>query len=224
MSKNVSGWLIIGLCSLMLSCPEPGAASIGNIKEFLNTCPKNDPVYNQIKHDFTIRRNGVIVPFDTISCSEPVSSMNIAQYSTELIILQGLRVMYYMDLGQSGHLPWTSGTLYQWMKSKIKGFHIDNTLPAKFSGACCSSFPDGMYFSMQDSDDSARDSDRTWQGIAGNIGFYAHEVRHLDGPNHSCVWDPENQTVYTGLGLQPCEPEQFWNTMVAGKKLAERGY
>jgi len=40
MSKNVSGWLIIGLCSLMLSCPEPGAASIGNIKEFLNTCPR----------------------------------------------------------------------------------------------------------------------------------------------------------------------------------------
>ncbi len=189
MGKKIAGWVLVGLCLLILFYPESGAASIGNIKEFLNTCPKNDPIYNQIKHDFAIRRNGVIVPFDTISCSEPVSSMNIAQYSAELIILQGLRVIYYMDLGQSGHLPWTSGTLYQWMKSKIKGFHIDDTLPEGISGQCCTSFPDGLYFLMRGGSDSNREFDRTWNGIAGNIGFYAHEVRHLDGPNHSCDWN-----------------------------------
>ncbi len=78
MGKKMTGWLLMGLCSLILFCPETGTASIGNIKAFLDTCPKNDPAYNQIKNDFTIRHNGVIVPADSITCSEPVSSMPIA--------------------------------------------------------------------------------------------------------------------------------------------------
>ena len=184
MGKKIVGWLLIALCSLILFSPENGTASIGNIKEFLNTCPKNDPVYNQIKNDFTIRRNGVVVPFDGIACTEPTSSMNIAQYTDELIVLQGLRTSYYMDYGQSGHLPWTPGTLYQWMKSKIKGFNIDD---AATNNSCCETFPDGVYVTLTKSDDFNRDFDRAWKGIEGNIGLYAHEVRHLDNfPHVNC--------------------------------------
>ena len=50
--------------------------------------------------------------------------MALSQYTDELIVLQGLRTIYYMDLGRSGHLPWTAGTLYGWMKSKIGGINI----------------------------------------------------------------------------------------------------
>ncbi len=135
MAKKTAGWLLIGLCCLIFFSPETGTASIGHIKEFLNTCPQNDPAYNQIRNDFIIRRNGVVV--GDIPCTEPTSSLNIAQYSDELIVLQGLRAIYYMDYGQAGHLPWTTGTLYQWMKSKIGGINIDD-----FAGSswCCQNF------------------------------------------------------------------------------------
>ncbi|RPH83099.1 MAG: hypothetical protein EHM75_12395 [Desulfobacteraceae bacterium] len=182
MGKKAAGWLFIGLCSLIIFCPETGTASIWNIKAFLNTCPQNDPAYNQIRSDFTIRRNGVVV--GNIPCSEPTSAMNIAQYTDELIVLQGLRTIYYMDSGQAGHLPWTPGTLYQWMKSKIKGFNIDDA--ATFN-SCCGTIQGGLYVTLIHSDDFNRDFDRAWKGIEGNIGLYAHEVRHLDNfPHANC--------------------------------------
>jgi hypothetical protein len=92
MAKRIAGWLLTGLFFLIPLYPETGSASIGNIKKFLDTCPKNDPVYNQIKKDFTIRHNGVVVPLDGIACSEPISSLPIAQYTDELIILLGIRI------------------------------------------------------------------------------------------------------------------------------------
>ncbi len=61
MAKKTAGWLLIGLCCVIFFSPETGTASIGHIKEFLNTCPQNDPAYNQIRNDFIIRRNGVVV-------------------------------------------------------------------------------------------------------------------------------------------------------------------
>ena len=206
MGRKTIGLLLFGLGCLLVLRSGTGEASIGNIKEFLNTCPKNDPAYNQIKSDFTIRRNGVVVPMDGIACSDPVSSMPIAQYADELTILQGLRIIYYMDYGQTGHLPWTSGSLYPWMKSQIKGFHIDETLPAGVAGQCCENFPDGLYFSMGTTDDFNRNLDRSWKGIEGNIGFYTHEIRHLTGPPHDCEWDAglakfTSDKVYNPLNL-----------------------
>jgi hypothetical protein len=50
----------------------------------------------------------------------PVSQLPISQYTDELIVLQGLRAVVYMDLG-SNQLPWAPGTLYDWMKSKMTG-------------------------------------------------------------------------------------------------------
>src|SRR5580765_2298779 len=95
---------------------------IDNIYHFLDTCPASDPAVAQILSDFTIRSNGVIVT--QFPCTEPPSSMALANYTDPLIILQGLRVIYYMDRGKSGHLPWTSGSLYNWMKSQIKGIDV----------------------------------------------------------------------------------------------------
>ena len=83
-----------------------GVGDITNISEFLERCPTNDPVYQKIRIDFQIRRNDEIV--GDIPCSEPISSIPVADYTDELITLQGLRTMFWMDRGLAGHLPWTS--------------------------------------------------------------------------------------------------------------------
>jgi hypothetical protein len=159
-------------------------AFIDNIEDFLNKCPTSDPIYTTIQTDFEIRRNGVVV--GTPSCSEPVTQMMLGQYTDELIALQGLRVIYYMDLGRTGHLPWTAGTLYGWIGSKIGGINISDTTSVSF---CCVQFSGKPkpYIVIKAQDDLNRDFDRMWRGISGNIDLYFHEVRHLDNPGHvSC--------------------------------------
>ncbi len=154
---------------------------IQNIDVFLEQCPTSDSAFAQIWSDFKIRRNGELVPVP--ACQEPVSAIPTAQYTDELIVLQGLRTIYSMDRGQSGHLPWTGGkTLYDWMKSRIVGIDIRDG-----SGSyCCEDFG-GLFIVVGAQDDFNRDFDRRWRGIAGNIDLYAHETRHVDGfPHTSC--------------------------------------
>ena len=70
-------------------------SQINDIKSFLDQCPTTDPVIDTILKDFEIRLNGNLVT--EFPCYEPVSSMNVANYSNPLIYLQTLRVIYYMD-------------------------------------------------------------------------------------------------------------------------------
>ena len=155
------------------------SVSITDIEQFLNTCPEGDPATSQIRADIEIRRDLVLV--SEIPCSEPVSEMPIAEYTDELILLQGLRVAYYMDFGRSGHLPWTSGSFYDWMKSKIGGFTITS---GGGGGFCCTTIDGRLYPTYGAADEFQRNVDRRWRGIAGNIAFLAHEVRHVDGFPH----------------------------------------
>ena len=179
----------------------PTAPYIRNIGQFLEQCPDRDPAYAEIKKDFEIRKDGN--PTTDPVCTEPISAMPIAQYTDALIVRQGLRVIYYMDRGQSGHLPWTPGTMYDWMKSKIGGININTGL---IGGYCCSEINGKRYINIGTSDDPERGGDREWSGIAGNIDFYAHEVRHVDGYGHSSCcgiangcddsFDPANLSAY----------------------------
>jgi hypothetical protein len=168
-----------GEADFMTTVSRPDPISIENIAEFLKICPNNDPHYAEIRNDFKIRRNGVLV--GDIPCTEPVSNLPLSQYTEELITLQGLRAVYYMDHGKSGHLPWTSGTLYQWMKSKIGGINISDSATYSY---CCDQYDGQLYIVVKSSDDFNRDFDRYWRGISGNIGLYAHETRHVDGYGH----------------------------------------
>jgi hypothetical protein len=153
-----------------------------DIGTLLSTCPQHDPVYSQIRSDFEIRRNGVLV--QDIPCSEPISQLPISQYTDELIVVQGLRAVFYMDLG-STPLPWAPGmTLYDWMKSKMAGINISDTAG---NSSCCEMLDGKRFFTLKAQDDSNRNFDRGWRGISGNIDLYAHELRHLDGfPHVSC--------------------------------------
>lgn len=111
---------------------------IRNINRFLDQCPANDPALARIRGDFEIRRDGA--PTVLPSCSEPVSQMPSNAYTDELMLLQALRVVYYMDQGMSGHLPWTPGTLYDWMRSKVGGINI---ISSGGGPGCCTTMPRG---------------------------------------------------------------------------------
>ncbi len=169
-------------CILACACAVPAAAQIRNIRKFLEQCPQNDPAYAQIRADFELRRAGL--PATVGPCTEPVSAMPTSAYTDELLIVQGLRVMYYMDRGQSGLHPWTGGkTLYDWMKTKIGGFDIQ---PGGGS-FCCNSFGGRLFIGVGAQNDFNREFDKKWIGIAGNIDLYTHEARHVDGfPHVSC--------------------------------------
>jgi hypothetical protein len=188
--------------------PAPLAASpskhyIPNIAAFLQQCPDRDPAYAEIKRDFEVRRNDKTTAEPV--CTEPISAMTTAQYTDELIARQGLRVIYYMDRGQSGHLPWTPGSLYDWMKSRIQGIDI---IDGVVGGYCCATLDGKLFFVAGNEDGPNRDADRTWSGLAGNIAFYAHEVRHTEGDHYlhsSCcgiangcdnAFDPNNLSAY----------------------------
>ena len=155
-----------------------GTPFINNIESFLDTCPSSDSATAQIRNDFQIRRNGILV--GDILCSEPISQLPVSQYTDELIALQGLRVIYYMDRGRRGHLPWTPGSLYDWMKTKIGGIDIRDG-----SGSFCCESIDGKLYMAVGAQDLNRDFDRKWEGISGNINLYAHETRHVDGFFHT---------------------------------------
>ena len=180
-----------------------GKAIALNIGPLLDSCPQSDPAYEQIRRDFEIRRNGV--PVGDVFCAEPASQLPLSQYTDELIVLQSLRSVYSMDLG-ANHLPWAPGTLYEWMKSKMTGIDISDT--AAFS-SCCETIDGKRFFIRKAQDDFNRDFDRQWIGISGDIGLYAHELRHLDGfPHTSCCGIPGgcdqtyDETNLTPYGIQ----------------------
>jgi hypothetical protein len=152
-------------------------AQINDIKSFLDQCPTNDPIVDTILKDFEIRLNGNIVT--EFPCYEPVSSMNVLNYSNPLIYLQTLRVIYYMDRNMiCPHLPWTDTTLYVWMKNRVDGINIRDGVPG---GYCCEVINGKTFFVTGNPDESNRAFDKKWIGISGNIDFFVHEVRHTDG-------------------------------------------
>ena len=139
--------------------------------------PTSDPAYSQIRNDFIIRREGVVVT--DVPCQEPISQIPIAQYTDELIVLQALRTIYYIDKGRHGHLLWTPGTLYDWLKARVGGINITSIGALdQFLG---NSFGDGRsYFNVRAKDEFNRNWQRTWVGMAEFIALMMHERRHAD--------------------------------------------
>lgn len=205
MKSTIGLLLSILLAAAAAGQPAPDATSSGRITDidaFLARCPSSDPALPEILRDFELRRDGI--PAALPPCSEPVSQLSVAQYTDELIVVQGLRVIYAMDRGQSGHLPWTAGTLFDWMKSKIGGINIISG--GGGGGSCCSAFGGRVFLDIGSQNDFNREFDKKWIGIAGNIDLYAHETRHVDGfPHSSCCgipngcddrFDPANLSPY----------------------------
>jgi len=156
------------------------SSQISDIKVFLDRCPVSDPATSTVLSDFEIRLNGLKV--DNFPCTEPVSSMSVSDYSNPLIYLQTLRVIYHMDRGMTGkHLPWTDKYLYDWMKDDVDGIDIRDGVSG---GYCCEVLDGKTLFVTGNQDDFNREFDKEWRGISGNIDFFAHEVRHMDGSGY----------------------------------------
>jgi len=164
----------------------PAFAEIRNITTFLDQCPTRDPALARIRADFEIRRDGL--PTSLPACTEPVSLMPSTQLTDELMLLQALRVMYYMDQGMHGHLPWTSGTLYDWVKSKVGGINI---VSSGGGPSCCSTFNGKSFITIGAHDSDTLDFDKQWIYLSVLVTVYAHEARHIDGfPHSSCCGIP----------------------------------
>jgi hypothetical protein len=201
-ASRCSGTSSGSLIALQLP-PAVFADGIADIGRFVEQCPTLDPALAQITSDFTLRRNGTVaaLPF----CSEPVSQMHPSMYSPELEILQALRMAYYMDRGQRGHLPWTPGTFYDWMKAKIAGIDVyDGGLGYSY---CCEQFGGRDYVAITSSIFTNDSFDFGVVSLSSLVALLGHETRHVDGyPHTSCCrngpggcdqsFDPSNLTPY----------------------------
>src|SRR5258708_1940517 len=119
--------MVFWLAVVLMGQTNPARAYICDNAQFFEQCPTADPIFATIVSDFKIRRDGVLINASALTCTPPISTMPIAAYTDELVLLQALRAIYYMDLGRSNHLPWTSKALYDWLKEKVGGFEISST-------------------------------------------------------------------------------------------------
>ena len=161
----------------------PGVITgISNIAGFLERCPNADPAYATIRQDFEIRVDGQPAAEPT-GCTDRFTTVPIALLTDELVARQVLRTAYYMSIGTEGKLPWTPRSLYDWMKSRIRGVNI-KTAPGQLY--CCDVIDGKLYFSLSRQDAAQREFKRRWIGIASSLAFYAHEIRHADpgSPGH----------------------------------------
>ena len=156
--------------------------SITDIHGFLDHCPTNDPAYARIVADFDIRLDGQLITAAT-TCTEPIATLPIAQFTDRLVAYQILRTAYYMDTDTRGRLPWTPIGLYTWMASNIGGVNLKSA-PGLFF--CCELINGKKYIATSIQDATQREFKRTWLGISGSLGFYAHEIRHANpgAPGH----------------------------------------
>ncbi|MGB9364940.1 MAG: VWD domain-containing protein [Xanthobacteraceae bacterium] len=196
-------------------------------ERFVEECPTADPIFATIISDFKIRRDGVLINAAALTCTAPISSIPIAAYTDELVLLQALRAIYYMDLGRSNHLPWTSKALYGWLKEKVGGFEISSTGFDQYVGQKFLSTGDtANYFVIRAKDDTTRGYQRKWAGPAGIstlITLMMHERRHGDGighvrcctaqdptsPNNACDQTYNDTVNYSPSGLSPYGI-QYW--------------
>lgn len=168
------------------------ASTYADLQSFADTCPQNDPYTPIIRRDFVITKNEV--PVGDIACTEPYTQMPPTEVTDELLILQSLRAMYYMDMGRSGYLPWTPLRLYDWVKSRIGGIDIE---PDSFSSGCCFVLAGRTFIAVGGTAGAAAfvgttvayqaGRRRSPFGVVELAGLFAHEARHTEGNGYPHV-------------------------------------
>jgi len=153
---------------------------VRNAHTFITTCATSDPAYAMIRKDFEILNESQ--PFSaSILCTDPYTTNPIEQMSEELLTVETLRLVYYMSIGTEGKLPWTSLSLYEWMKSQIAGVNI---VAVEGSSNCCLMLNGKKYFTVSRKPAATLDLYRNWQTMAGWLALMAHETRHAAGYSH----------------------------------------
>lgn len=181
--KRISIFL---LAIALISQPISAEAWICNSAKFFEECPTTDPIVSNIISDFKIRKDGVLINAAALICTPPISTIPISAYTDELVLLQALRAIYYMDLGRSNYLPWSPKALYGWLKDKVGGFEISTSaaLDQYVGQKFLSTGDTANYFVIRAKSDATREFQRKWEGIALLITLMMHERRHADGIGH----------------------------------------
>jgi hypothetical protein len=140
-----------------------------------------------------------------LSCTEPISAMPDVQYTDELIAVQALRTIFHMEGGRSVPYPWTQGSFYDWMKSKIGGVDI------RANGSyCCENYNGKWFIVIRSLSTFERRQHKEWRGLSRIITLLGHETRHVEGFPHvggcplfptatyGCdqAYDPSNPSPY----------------------------
>ena len=165
-----------------------GVPFIADVRAFLATCPSSDPATAHILAATRLTYDWVDMPVEP--CTAPID-VN-APPTAWLQLVQLLRVAYYMDPGASGLYPWTPGTYWDWLRTKIGTIDIR---AISVSGSCCAPTLSGlpmMILAPPQTDVSL------FRGALGRlIGLVSHELRHADGfPHGACT-----------AGGTSCDPE-----------------
>ena len=172
-----------GTVSLTSANPPQGVILTGIYEpaSFVNLCPTSDPAYATIRQDFELRSDG---PIDSVAvtCTDPYNTVPTAQLTDELLVEQTFRMAYYMGQGTAGKLPWTSLSLYDWMKSQIAGIEF-STAPGGGS-SCCAVFFGKKYVVLPRMAAASLNGYRDWNAVAGWLALLAHETRHAAGYPH----------------------------------------
>lgn len=177
-SEGISGSSSVTIAPIPFSGIRTG---ISNAVNFVDQCPTTDPAYATIRADFTFLRDG-LPDAVSVTCTAPFSTVPIAQLTDELIAVQALRIIYYMSQGTAGRLPWTSLSMYDWLKASVSGINFHS---AQGLSACCDVIGGNRYIITSQKDATSRDFYRDWNALSGWVALFAHEARHVTGPGHT---------------------------------------
>ena len=206
----------VGASPRLDSILEQATASIGNIDEFLETCPTPAELQT-LETDFPIYTLGPVASNRPYQCTEPVSQMSSNTLSDSLGVYQALRVIQRMKLNKP--LPWTNLTPYDWLRSKIDGIAISDSLAVNDANArayCCISTRPGTYRTIvirtqAAPSEGALNTLTDYQqfmvpviccgplavygagGVLGLVLLIMHEARHVDLPHNCGIRDSDLQ-------------------------------
>lgn len=205
----------INVCKIKIT------SNIVNYEDFIKECPMSDPNISQILSDFQIRIDGNIIT--SFPCTNPYYPMSTSQFTDEEKALQTLRILFYLDIGQSNHLPWTNLRIYDWLKSKIGGINIQTGLNG---GYCCTTYNGKPFITIgalknNSFGNYAQIPDLYSAWSMHNIVLLLHEVRHLDGYSHTnCC--PSGAGVcdnkYDLADLSPYGMHVWWNKAILNRQ------
>ncbi len=170
-----------GIVLVSVAAPPPAGLIVTGIHDAassVNLCPTSDTaVYATLVHDFQLLSEGQPDPV-SVACTDPYPTTKLTD---EVLNYQTLRMVYYMSQGTAGKLPWTSLSLYDWMKSQIAGvdFHVSGG-----NSSCCEVINGKKYISLARKDSAMLTAYRDWFGVANWLALLAHETRHAAGYPH----------------------------------------
>src|SRR3989338_4290664 len=148
------------------------------IDSILQTCPTQDDI-NQFNLDFKIT-DTINLKYDCVFGVNPNFPKD--KLDPRLTLYQSLRVIKSLDFSKP--LPWTDKSLYDWLKTTIKGMYINSAFPNSY---CCD--PQGIVNVnsgvLEQTNKLKWIDSQTGVGMAGVVAVLIHEARHTTH-KHTC--------------------------------------